>query len=45
MFQILSSPFSDASRSYARNLLRFSVIYLSFLLGIMVLDAKGRLHF
>jgi protoheme IX farnesyltransferase len=40
---ILRDPLSVASRRYARDLLRVSVIYLPLLLAAMMLDAKGRL--
>jgi protoheme IX farnesyltransferase len=43
--RILSEPASIASHSYARDLLRASVIYLPLLLAAMMLDAKGRLLF
>jgi heme o synthase len=43
--RILRDPQSDASRRYARDLLRFSVIYLPILLAVMMLNAKGRLLF
>jgi protoheme IX farnesyltransferase len=43
--RITRDPVSDASLLVARNLLRFSVIYLPLLLAAMMLDAKGRLIF
>jgi protoheme IX farnesyltransferase len=43
--RILRDPESEASRRYARDLLRFSVVYLPLLLAAMMLDAKGRLLF
>jgi heme o synthase len=43
--RILRDPQSDTSRLYARDLLRFSVIYLPLLLAVMMLNAKGRLLF
>jgi heme o synthase len=43
--RILRNPPSDASHLYARNLLRFSVIYLPLLLAAMMLNAQGRLLF
>jgi heme o synthase len=43
--RILRDPQSDASRVYARDLLRISVIYLPLLLAAMMLNAKGRLLF
>jgi protoheme IX farnesyltransferase len=43
--RILGDPEAPASRTYARDLLRASVIYLPLLLGAMMLDAKGRLLF
>ncbi len=43
--QILKNPLSEASRLYARDLLRVSVIFLPLLLAAMMLDAKGRLLF
>jgi protoheme IX farnesyltransferase len=43
--RILRDPESDASHGYARDLLRFSVIYLPLLLAVMMLDTKGRLLF
>jgi protoheme IX farnesyltransferase len=42
---ILRDPVATASRQYARDLLRVSVIYLPLLLAAMMLDAKGRLLF
>lgn len=43
--RILRDPLSQLSRTYARDLLRASVIFLPLLLGAMMLDAKGRLLF
>ena len=43
--RILRDPFAQASRSYARGLLRASVIFLPLLLIAMMLDSKGRLLF
>jgi len=43
--RILRDPVSDLSRTYARDLLRASVIFLPLLLIAMMLDAKGRLLF
>lgn len=43
--RILKNPLSEASRLYARDLLRASVIFLPLLLAAMMLDAKGRLLF
>ena len=43
--RILRDPLSQTSRTYARNLLRASVIFLPLLLVAMILDAKGRLLF
>ena len=43
--RITRDPASDASLLVARNLLRFSVIYLPLLLAAMMLNAKGRLLF
>ncbi|MBW4028019.1 MAG: protoheme IX farnesyltransferase [Acidobacteria bacterium] len=43
--RILKNPLSEASRLYARDLLRVSVIFLPLLLAAMMLDAKGRLLF
>jgi len=43
--RITRDPASEASLLVARNLLRFSVIYLPLLLAAMMLDAKGRLLF
>jgi protoheme IX farnesyltransferase len=43
--RILRNPDSEESRLPARDLLRFSVIYLPLLLAVMMLDAKGRLFF
>ncbi len=43
--RILREPLSQSSRTYARDLLRASVIFLPLLLGAMMLDAKGRLLF
>ncbi len=41
--RILRDPMASISRTYARDLLRASVIYLPLLLAAMMLDAKGRL--
>jgi protoheme IX farnesyltransferase len=43
--RITRDPASDASLGVARDLLRFSVIYLPLLLAAMMLNAKGRLLF
>ncbi len=43
--RILRDPESAVSRTYARDLLRSSVIFLPLLLIAMMLDAKGRLLF
>ena len=43
--RIVSSPLAPASRQYAHDLLKASVIYLPLLLAAMMLDAKGRLLF
>jgi protoheme IX farnesyltransferase len=43
--RIAVDPASGLSRSYARDLLRVSVIYLPLLLAAMMLDARGRLIF
>ena len=43
--RILRDPESNLSRTYARDLLRASVIFLPLLLAAMMLDAKGRLLF
>ena len=43
--RILRDPVSSISRTYARDLLRASVIFLPLLLAAMMLDAKGRLLF
>jgi protoheme IX farnesyltransferase len=43
--RIIRDPESAASRQYARDLLRASVIYLPLLLAAMMLNAKGRLLF
>jgi protoheme IX farnesyltransferase len=43
--RIIREPKSPASRKYARDLLRASVIYLPLLLAAMMLDARGRLLF
>ena len=43
--RILRDPVSATSRSYARDLLRASVIFLPLLLIAMMLNAKGRLLF
>jgi protoheme IX farnesyltransferase len=39
------SPLAPESHSYARDLLKASVIYLPLLMATMMLDAKGRLLF
>jgi protoheme IX farnesyltransferase len=43
--RILRDPTSNDSTRYARELLRYSVIFLPLLLAAMTLDAKGRLLF
>jgi protoheme IX farnesyltransferase len=43
--RIVRSPGAQASRAYARDLLRASVIYLPLLMAALMLDAKGRLLF
>jgi protoheme IX farnesyltransferase len=43
--RILRDPTANESRIYARELLRYSVIFLPLLLAAMTLDAKGRLLF
>ncbi len=43
--RVLRDPLSGISRTYARDLLRASVIFLPLLLAAMMLDAKGRLLF
>ena len=43
--RILRDPISAVSRTYARDLLRASVIFLPLLLIAMMLNAKGRLLF
>lgn len=43
--RITRSPGSPESRTYARDLLKASVIYLPLLMAAMMLDAKGRLLF
>ena len=43
--RILRDPVSATSRTYARDLLRASVIFLPLLLAAMMLNAKGRLLF
>ena len=43
--RILRSPDAPESRTYARDLLRASVLYLPLLLAAMMLGAKGRLFF
>jgi protoheme IX farnesyltransferase len=43
--RITRSPNSPESRTYARDLLKASVIYLPLLMAAMMLDAKGRLLF
>jgi protoheme IX farnesyltransferase len=41
----MRSPNSLESRTYARDLLKASVIYLPLLMAALMLDAKGRLLF
>jgi protoheme IX farnesyltransferase len=43
--RITRSPNSPESRTYARDLLKASVIYLPLLMAALMLDAKGRLLF
>jgi protoheme IX farnesyltransferase len=43
--RIMRSPGSPESRTYSRDLLKASVIYLPLLMAAMMLDAKGRLLF
>jgi len=43
--RILQSPSALQSRTYARDLLKASVIYLPLLMAALMLDAKGRLLF
>ena len=43
--RIVRAPLAPDSRTYARNLLKASVIYLPLLMAAMMLDAKGRLLF
>jgi protoheme IX farnesyltransferase len=43
--RIVRSPLEPASRDYARDLLKASVIYLPLLMAALMLDAKGRLLF
>lgn len=43
--RIMRSPNSLESRTYARDLLKASVIYLPLLMAALMLDAKGRLLF
>jgi protoheme IX farnesyltransferase len=43
--RIMRSPNSPESRTYARDLLKASVIYLPLLMAALMLDAKGRLLF
>jgi heme o synthase len=43
--RITRSPLDAASREYAKDLLKASVIYLPLLMAAMMLDAKGRLLF
>jgi heme o synthase len=43
--RILRFPLEPAARTYARDLLKASVVYLPLLLAAMMLDAKGRLLF
>ena len=42
--RILHHPADPANRSFARNLLRASVIYLPLLMAAMILDAQGTLR-
>jgi heme o synthase len=43
--RILRAPLDPTARTYARDLLKASVLYLPLLLAAMMLDAKGRLLF
>jgi protoheme IX farnesyltransferase len=43
--RITRAPNSPESRTYARDLLKASVIYLPLLMAALMLDAKGRLLF
>jgi protoheme IX farnesyltransferase len=43
--RIVQSPQTLQSRTYARDLLKVSVIYLPLLMAALMLDAKGRLLF
>jgi protoheme IX farnesyltransferase len=43
--RIVRSPAAPASRAYASDLLKASVIYLPLLMAALMLDAKGRLLF
>jgi protoheme IX farnesyltransferase len=43
--RIVQSPGALQSRTYARDLLKASVIYLPLLMAALMLDAKGRLLF
>jgi heme o synthase len=43
--RIIQSPLAPEARTYARDLLKASVIYLPLLMAAMMLDAKGRLLF
>lgn len=43
--RIIQSPLSPEAHTYARDLLKASVIYLPLLMAAMMLDAKGRLLF
>ena len=43
--RIVRAPLAPDSRTYARDLLKASVIYLPLLMAAMMLDAKGRLLF
>ena len=43
--RMLRDPGAASSRKLARDLLRFSVLYLPLLLAAMILNAKGRLLF
>ncbi len=43
--RIVRAPLAPDARTYARDLLKASVIYLPLLMAAMMLDAKGRLLF
>ena len=43
--RIVRAPLAPEARTYARDLLKASVIYLPLLMAAMMLDAKGRLLF